>query len=84
MFLTYAIEYTLDKDYAAENNKNINFPDQEVSFLGIKNVLNMFCILISDHMLSTNQISEFYSNLSFFSKLYADIFQPFISSTLNC
>lgn len=81
LFLTHAIEYALDKDFAAENddNESFDYPDRESSFLGSKTILNMLCILVSDYLMSGEDVPfEFYSTICIFSrqtKLYSDIFQ---------
>ncbi len=76
MFLAYAIEYALDKDFDEENNGNLGYPDREASFLGKKTILNMFCILVSDHIMNNHEIPlEFYSTIPFFDQSYSDIFQ---------
>jgi hypothetical protein len=76
IFLAYAIEYAFDKDFDEENNGNLGYPDREASFLGKKTILNMFCVLVSDHIMVNHDIPlEFYSTLSFFDQSYSDIFQ---------
>jgi hypothetical protein len=76
MFLAYAIEYAFDKDFDEENNGNMGYPDREASFLGKKTILNMFCVLVSDHILVNHDIPlEFYSTIPFFDQSYSDIFQ---------
>lgn len=76
MFLAYAIEYALDKGFAAENNKNVDFPDKEISFLGKKIILNILCVIVSDSITNDSSIpSELYSTLPLFSRLYSDIFR---------
>ncbi len=76
MYLSYAIEYSFDKDLSIENDMNLDYPDREICFLGKKNILNMFCIIISDSIMNDNNIPlEFYSTLPLFNKLYSDIFR---------
>lgn len=76
MFLAYAIEYALDHDFDEENNGNLGYPDREASFLGTKTILNMFCVLVSDHIMNNHDIPlEFYSTLPIFDHSYSDIFQ---------
>lgn len=76
MFLSYAIEYAFDKDFDEENNGNMSYPDREASFLGKKTILNMFCVLISDHIMGSHDLPlEFYSTLPLFDRYYSDIFQ---------
>lgn len=75
MFLAYAIEYALDKGLSAENNINLDYSEREISFLGKKTILNMLCVIISDSIITNNNIPlEFYSTLPLFSRLYSDIF----------
>lgn len=76
MFLAYAIEYAFDKDFDRENNGNLGYPDREAGFLGKKTILNMFCVLLSEHIMENQDIPmEFYSNLPFLDPSYSDIFQ---------
>jgi hypothetical protein len=76
MFLSCALEYALDKDFEDENDGKPVLPDREASFLGKKNILNLFCVLVSDHITSGNDIPlEFFSTLPLFDHLYFDIFQ---------
>ena len=75
LFLAKAIEYSLDSDIAAENNTNWGYSDTELCFWGKNNILNMFCIIVSDYILSNHSPMEFYSTLPLFNRLYADIFQ---------
>lgn len=74
MFLAYAIEYAWDQDFDAERDENTDYPDAEKSFLGRKKVLNMFCVITSDSIVSNRTSIEFYSTLPLFSQLYSDIF----------
>lgn len=75
MFLSYAIEYAFEKDFVEENNINPGYPDSDACFLGKKNILNMFCVIISDHIMNDDGFSlEFYSTLPLLDCLYSDIF----------
>lgn len=75
MFLIHAIEYAFDKDFDKDNHGNLGYADKEVSFLGKKTILNMFCVFLSDHIQNEpHTIREFYSTLPFFHQLYYDIF----------
>jgi hypothetical protein len=76
MFLMQAVDFALGKDFAAGNNEYYEYPDKELSFLGKKTVLNMFCIIISDYIINDHNIPlEFYSTLPVFSRAYSDIFK---------
>lgn len=76
MFLSRALEYALDKDFEYENDGKPFLSDREASFLGMKNILNLFCVLVSDYLTSGNNIPlEFYSTLPLCNPLYFDIFQ---------
>ena len=76
MFLSCALEYALDKDYEDENDGKPVLSDREASFLGKKNIINLFCVLVSDHITSENDIPlEFFSSLPLLDPLYFDIFQ---------
>lgn len=76
MFLSCALEYALDKDYEDENDGKPVLSDREASFLGSKNIINLFCVLVSDHITSKNDIPlEFFSTLPLMDPLYFDIFQ---------
>lgn len=81
-FLAAAIEYTLDLDFMNENGENSNYPDKEIFFLGKKNILNMFCIIVSD-LLHTNPQSEFevFSTLPIFDHNFSDIFSRIVCFT---
>jgi hypothetical protein len=75
MFLSCALEYAIDKDFEYENDGKPVLLDREASFLGKKNILNLFCVLVSDHITSGNDIPlEFYSTLPLSDHLYFDIF----------
>lgn len=76
MFLSCALEYALDKDYEDENDGKPVLSDREASFLGKKNIINLFCVFVSDHITSGNDIPlEFFSTLPLLDPLYFDIFQ---------
>lgn len=75
LFLTDAIEYAFDRDFDAANNGNLDYPDREISFLGKKTILNMFCVIVSDSLRNDPGAPlEFYSTLPLFNRLYSDIF----------
>ena len=75
MFLADAIGYTFDRDFAAENNGDLDYPDRETSFLGKKTILNLFCIVVSDFLRNDPSAPlEFYSRLPLCNRLYSDIF----------
>lgn len=75
MFLAYAIEYELDKGLSTENNINLDYPERELSFLGKKTILNIFCVILSDSIVNNGTAPlEFYSTLPLFSRYYSDIF----------
>lgn len=85
MFLAYAMEYAWDQDFDAERDENTDYPNAEKSFLGRKKVLNMFCVIISDGIVSGRASGEFYSALPLFSQLYSDIFRRIkIAGTTRC
>ncbi len=76
LFLSDALEYALDQDFAIENDENRDYPDKESGFLGKKKVLNMFCIIVSDYVVNHDDTPlEFYSTLPLFCRFYADIFR---------
>lgn len=75
-FLFSAFEYLLDKELAAETNDNSDYSDKGSTFLGNKTILNLFCIITSDYMVSSRKSSlEFYSTLQLFNPLYSHIFR---------
>ena len=79
MFLAYALEYALGRDFAVENNEALDYPDKEIGFLGKKTILNMFCVIVSDYIISNHDVPlEMYSTLPIFSRFYADIFRRII------
>lgn len=76
MFLSCALEYALDKDFEYENDGKPVLSERESSFLGKKNILNLFCVIVSDHIDSEDERPlEFFSTLPLFDPLYHDIFQ---------
>ncbi|WP_099204702.1 hypothetical protein [Scatolibacter rhodanostii] len=83
-FLTAAIEYSLDCDYAFEINHSLEYHDKGSSFLGRKTILNMFCIILSDYVKNTrNEFLEFFSTLPLFESLFPDIFKRLIVFKFN-
>ncbi|WP_143321288.1 hypothetical protein [Clostridium sp. HBUAS56010] len=75
IFLSCAIEHAIDKDFEDENDGNPVHPDREATFLGKKNVLNLFCVIVSDYLTDGNKEPlEFYSTLPFMDHQYSDIF----------
>ncbi|MGI6360699.1 MAG: hypothetical protein ACOX05_00110 [Bacillota bacterium] len=75
MFLAQAIEYRLHEDFAIKNKGNRDYSKKELSFLGNKNVLNMFCILVSEGIRDAgDSLLEFYSTLPLLSDVYMDLF----------
>ena len=75
IFLSCALEYAIDNDFEYEYDGKPVLSDREVSFLGKKNILNLFCVLVSDQITRGNEIPlEFYSALPLCDHLYYDIF----------
>lgn len=74
-FLTCAVEYALDQDFAYVNNRNNDYPTTEHCYLGAKATQNMYCILGSDYLTTyKNENLEFYSTTPFYNKFYFEIF----------
>lgn len=83
-FLIQALKYTLDIEYAAENNVNLDFPDREECFLGPRLSLNMICILLSDHINSASGGPlELYINFPLFSDSSPDLLGRLIFANLS-
>lgn len=75
-FLSLAIAYAINKDLDDESGAFLNFPNSELSYLGINNILNMLCILTSDYIVSSaGESVEFFSTISICSLFYSDILQ---------
>ncbi len=75
MFLAQALEYALDKSFALEINTNLEYPEQEISYLGKKVVLNAICILFSDALMNEKDSAyDFYSSFPILSTQYAELF----------
>lgn len=75
-FLSLAIAYAINKDLDDESGSSLNFPNSELSYLGIKNILNMLCILTSDYIGSSdNESVEFFSTIPIYSPFFSDILQ---------
>lgn len=73
-FLSDAIDYHLTKEYAVENNDNTDYPSKEISILGKKQILNMFCIIISDAISSSSSPLEIFSSVhTLFYRLNSDV-----------
>lgn len=76
IFLSLAIAYAINKDLDDESGAILNYPNSELSYLGINNILNMLCILTSDYIDSnTGDSLEFYSTISIYSPFYSNILQ---------
>lgn len=74
-FLSYAVDYALSSDFFEENGGNRDYPDRELSFLGKTAVLSMFCVIVSDYILSDPEPSlEFYGTLPMAAPAYSGIF----------
>ena len=83
-FLTQALKYTLDMEYAAENNVNLGFRDREDYFLGPRTSLNMMCILLSDHLTRDDRDAlELYLNLPLFYNASPDLLDRVIFTSLS-
>ena len=83
-FLTQALKYTLDMEYAAENNVNLGFRDREDYFLGPRTSLNMICILLSDHLTRDDRDAlELYLNLPLFCNASPDLLDRVIFTSLS-
>lgn len=74
-FLTYAIEYALDKDLATANQVNLEFVERGFYFLGRKSVLNLLCVMLSDHLVNdSHEPLEVYSAIPTYDPAYSEIF----------
>ncbi len=92
-FLSCAIELALDNDFTTENNINLDYAERSLSFLGRKSVLNLLCLILSDHLTSTSEAPlEIYTTLSLRENVFAKVLQRirfiglnnFQNITLNC
>lgn len=64
VFLASAVEYSLDRAFALENNVDINRLDRGVYFFGEEPALNMLCIILSDYVpVKEEDPLEIYGNL---------------------
>ncbi len=70
-FLTLAIEYTLDEKYLGGSNEFQDRSDKGTAYLGQQTLLNMSCIIISDHLRSDPETKlEFFSYSGMFNQSY--------------
>lgn len=74
LFLENAVSYALDRDFALEDGGNTEYPPNEISYVGKKEVLNMFCLILSDGLRGGGSM-ELYSTLPFLSGQYGEIFR---------
>lgn len=75
-FLSLAIAYAINKDLDDESGAFLNYPNSELSYLGIKNIQNMLCILTSDYIgISAGESLEFFSTISIYSPFFSDFLQ---------
>lgn len=77
IFLTQAIDYSLDKDFTSEISNGPNYAEESVTFHGTQKILNMLCIIISDRLIISEEKNlplELYTTLSL-KKTHADIFR---------
>lgn len=73
-FLTYAIEYALDKDLAPLNQVNFEFAERGFYLLGRESVLNLLCIMLSDHLVNdSDEPLEIYSTVPTHDPAYSEI-----------
>lgn len=74
-FLTFAIQYALDKDIAAANQVNFDFTERGFYYIGRNAVLNLMCILFSDHLTEKGAMPlELFTMLPTYLPAYSDIF----------
>lgn len=92
-FLSCAIELALDNDFTAENNINLEYAERSLSFLGRKSVLNLLCLILSDHLTSVSEAPlEIYATLPLRENAFTKVLQRirfiglnyFQNTTLNC
>lgn len=77
IFLTQAIDYSLDSDFASEISNGPNYIEESVTFHGTQKILNMLCIIFSGRLISSEEENlplELYTTLSL-KKIHADIFR---------
>lgn len=73
-FLTYAIEYALDKDLTTANQVNLEFSERGFYFLGRKPVLNLLCVMLSDHLVNdSDEPLEVYSTIPTYDPAYSEV-----------
>lgn len=73
-FLTYAIEYALDKDLATANQVNLEYVERGFYFLGRKPVLNLLCVMLSDHLVNdSDEPLEVYSTIPTYDPAYSEV-----------
>lgn len=74
-FLQAAIEYALDMDLALANEQDPDYPEFGRVYIGDKTVLNMLCILLSDHVQRDMAVDlDFYSSFLQIPDDYSGIF----------
>ncbi|QOV18371.1 hypothetical protein INP51_10115 [Blautia liquoris] len=79
LFLTYAIGYALEYDYTQANHESIEYPDYEISYMGNQQILNMFCVILSDYIFFRNgKPCEAFLAPPVMEKSYSEIFSRIV------
>jgi hypothetical protein len=64
-FLSYGIEYAMDKNFAQESSVNFDYAERGFYFLGHKPVINWLCVILSEYLMEhkSGEPLELYSTL---------------------
>ncbi|MGI6404577.1 MAG: hypothetical protein ACOX0K_10315 [Oscillospiraceae bacterium] len=74
-FLTYGIEYAMDKNFAQESSVNFDYSERGFYFLGYKPVINWLCVILSEYLTChpSDEPLELYSTLPLLGSGYNSI-----------
>ncbi len=78
-FLTYAIEYALDKNFAQESSVNLGYAERGFYYLGHRPVLNLLCVVLSHYMIHHHgEPLELFSTFPVLDSCYSRILKRMI------
>ncbi|HBR02163.1 MAG TPA: hypothetical protein DD738_06105 [Ruminiclostridium sp.] len=84
-FLTYAIEYALDKNFAQESSVNLGYAERGFYYLGHRSVLNLFCVILSDYLVHhCGEPLELFSTLPVQDSCYSRILKRIVIINSAC
>lgn len=79
-FLTYGIEYAMDKNFAQESSVNFDYSERGFYFLGYKPVINWLCVILSEYLTChpSDEPLELYSTLPLLGSGYNSILKRIV------